>query len=90
MRYAHSKKTIKLYPEKHFRHRFLHGLCKDPQVVIQCCIHHTRVHSINGHWEAASCQLLLKVVGEEHQSQFALCVGTMGTIAHPGDKDGGN
>lgn len=76
------------YPEQYLGHRFLHCLCEGPQVVVQRCVHHAGVHGVNYHWETTGHQLLLQVVGEEDQSQFALGVGTMGTVVFPGDREG--
>lgn len=80
---------VKTYPEQYLGHRLLERLREGPQVVVQCRVHHAGVHSVDDHWEAAGCQLRLQVVGEEDQSQFALRVGTMGTVADPGDRRGG-
>lgn len=77
-----------MYPEQYLGHRFLHCLCEGPQVVVQRCVHHAGVHGVNYHWETTGHQLLLQVVGEEDQSQFALGVGTMGTVVFPGDREG--
>lgn len=56
------------HPEQNLGNGLLHCLCEAPQVVVQCCVHHTGVHSIDGHWKATHCQLLLQIVGEEDQS----------------------
>lgn len=76
---------VKMYPEQYLGNWFLQGLCEAPQVVVQRRVHHAGVHGVDGHREAAGSQLLLQVVGEEDQSQFALGVGTMGTVADPGE-----
>ena len=76
------------YPEQYLGHGFLHRLCEGPQVVVQRRVHHAGVHGVNCHRGTASHQLLLQVVGEEDQGQFALGVGTMGTVAFPGDGEG--
>lgn len=76
-----------MYPEQYLGHWFLHCLREAPQVVVQRRVHHAGVHGVDGHREAAGCQLLLQVVGEEDQSQLALGVGTMGTVAYPGDRE---
>lgn len=80
---------VKMYPEQYLGHWFLHRLCKAPQVVVQRCVHHAGVHGVDSHWKVAGCQLLLQVVGEEDQSQFALRVGAMGTVARPRHRGGG-
>lgn len=74
-----------MYPEQYLGHWFLHGLRETPQVVVQRRVHHAGVHGVDDHREAAGRQLLLQVVGEEDQGQFALRVGTVGTVADPGD-----
>ncbi len=79
----------KMYPEQYLGHWFLQGLCEAPQVVVQRCVHHARVHGVDGHWEATGRQLLLQVVGEEDQSQFALGVSTVRTVAFPEDREDG-
>lgn len=81
--------VFKMYPEQCLGHRFLHCLCEAPQVAVQRRVHHAGVHGVHGHGEAAGRQLLLQVVGEEDQSQFALGVGTMGTVVGPGDRERG-
>lgn len=72
-----------MYPEQYLSHWFLQCLCETPQVVVQCCVHHAGVHGVHGHRKAAGGQLLLEVVAEEDQSQFALGVGAVGTVADP-------
>lgn len=79
-RYHHSN----TYPEQNLGHGLLHRLCQAPQIVIKCCVHHAGIHSVDGHWKATGCQLLLEVIGEEDQAELALGVGAMGTVADPG------
>lgn len=76
----------KSYPEKHLCHGLLCCLRKAPQVVVQRRVHHAGVHGGDGDWEAPSAQLLLQVVGEEDQAQFALGVSAVGTVAFPADR----
>lgn len=76
------------YPEQRLGHRLLHCLREGPKVVIQRRVHHARVHSVDGHRGTGGCQLLLKVVGEEDQSQLTLGVGPVGTVANPRDEKG--
>lgn len=77
-----------MYPEQYLGHRLLHRLSEAPQVVVERRVHHAGVYGVDDHREAAGRQLLLQVVGEEDQSQFALGVGPVGAVADPRDGDG--
>lgn len=71
------------YPEQCLGHRLLHGLRQAPQVVVQRRVHHAGVHGVHRHRETAGRQLLLQVVCEEDQGQFALGVSGVGAVADP-------
>lgn len=73
------------YPEQYLCHGLLCCLREAPQVVVQCRVHHSGVYGVDGHREPAGSQLLLQVVGEENQRQFALSVSAVGAVAFPAD-----
>lgn len=85
--HTHTQKTINIfgYPEQYLCHGLLCCLREAPQVVVQCRVHHAGVHGVGGHREPPGAQLLLQVVGEENQRQFALSVSAMGTVMFPAE-----
>lgn len=76
----------KRYPEQYLGHRLLCRLREAPQVVVERGVDHAGVYGVDDHWEPTSSHLLLQVVGEENQRQFALRVCTMGTVTLPADE----
>lgn len=74
------------YPEEYLGHGLLCRLREAPQVVVERCVHHAGVHGVDDHREATGRQLLLQVVGEQNQRQFALSISAMGAVPLPADR----